>query len=321
MSERLESWTVPVEADRTRVDQYLLRLLPGQSRSQIQGLIRRGFVRVNNLQVKTGYLVKPDDTITCRIPSAPDVLPHPEEIPLNILYRDVDLAVIEKPAGMVCHLGAGVHSGTVVNALLYNLGPMDTGDPSRPGIVHRLDKTTSGVMVVARNVWSHRVLSQQFKSRKVKKEYVALVYGRPTPPAGTINLPIGRDPHDRKKISARARKTRSAVTHYRILEEYSAMTLLQVHIETGRTHQIRVHLAHKGHPVVGDALYGGSWERGLSPELRSEIRNLNRVFLHAHRLELLHPRSGEILSFTSPLPRELDEFLASLRTLERGSVR
>ncbi len=312
MTEKVESWNVPVEADRIRLDQYLLRLMSGQSRSQIQGLIRRGLVRVNNLQVKTGYLVRPDDTITCRISSALEDQPHPENIPLSVLYEDPDLAVIEKPAGIVCHLGAGVRSGTLVNALLHRLGPMETGDSSRPGIVHRLDKTTSGVMVVARNAWTHRALSQQFKGREVKKEYLALVHGKPLPPAGTIDLPLGRDPHNRKKISVRARRARSAVTHYRILKEYPGMTLLQVGIETGRTHQIRVHLAHKGHPVVGDDLYGGSRKRSQLEGRGGHIQDLNRVFLHAHRLQFRHPRTGEELIFTSPLPQELEHFLSSL---------
>lgn len=194
MTEKVESWNVLPDAGRVRLDQYLLRLMPDRSRSQLQALIRKGLVRVNNLAVKTGYHVKPDDEITVQTLSLPPDQPHPENIPLNVLFEDSDLAVIEKPAGLVCHLGAGVRSGTLVNALLYRLGPLDTGDPVRPGIVHRLDKLTSGVMVVAKNPRAHSALALQFKSRVVKKEYLALVYGRPAPPMGTIDEPLGRDP-------------------------------------------------------------------------------------------------------------------------------
>jgi 23S rRNA pseudouridine1911/1915/1917 synthase len=313
LTEKLESWSVPPHTTRVRLDQYLLRLMPNQSRSQIQTLIRKGLVRVDNREVKTGYALKPDDKITVQLPSPPPVHPHAENIPLNILYEDADLAVIEKPAGMVCHLGAGVRSGTLVNALLFRMGPLDTGDPIRPGIVHRLDKLTSGVMVVAKNSWAHRALARQFKSREVKKEYLALVHGRPIPPVGTINLPLGRDPQNRKKISVRARKARSAITHYRILKEYEQLSLLQVQIETGRTHQIRVHLAQMGHPVVGDTLYGGGWKRRLQRQLQPAANDLDRVFLHAHRLEFRHPRTGQSLSFTSPLTPELQGFLELLR--------
>lgn len=312
MTEKVESWNVSCHAGRVRLDQYLLRLMPDRSRSQIQSLIRKGLVRVNNLAVKTGYHVKPDDQITAQTLSLPPDQPHPENIPLNVLYEDSDLAVIEKPAGLVCHLGAGVRSGTLVNALLYRLGPLDTGDPVRPGIVHRLDKLTSGVMVVAKNPWAHSALAQQFKSREVKKEYLALVFGRPVPSMGTIDKPLGRDPQNRKKISTKARKTRSAITHYRILKEYEGLSLLSVRIETGRTHQIRAHLAQKGHPVVGDALYGGMRKRCLPKQLQPAADRLERVFLHACRLEFRHPRTGEPLSFTSPLPPELDDFLALL---------
>jgi len=220
--------------------------------------------------------------------------------------------VIDKPAGMVCHLGAGVRSGTLVNALLYHFGSMETGDRTRPGIVHRLDKLTSGVMVVAKNAWTHRELARQFRSREVEKEYLALVYGRPTPMTGKIDLPIGRDPKDRKKISVRAARGRSAITRYQTLKRYGPFTLLKVRIETGRTHQIRVHLAHKGHPVVGDALYGGSRSRNLPAGLRQAVEEMPRFFLHSHRLEFCHPRTGRPLSFTAPLPGELEQFLAAI---------
>lgn len=286
--------------------------MPDRSRSQIQLLIRLGLAQVNDTEVKTGYRLRINDRISIRISSQPAPQPHPENIPLNVLYEDCDLAVIEKPAGMVCHLGAGVHSGTLVNALLYRMGPIETGDPVRPGIVHRLDKLTSGVMVVAKNSWTHRALAEQFKSRQVTKEYLALVHGRPTPAAGTIDMPIGRDPHNRRKISTSARKARPAVTHYRILREYGTLALLRVRIETGRTHQIRVHLARKGHPVAGDTVYGGSRIHSLSKQLGPAATQLSRIFLHAHRLKFSHPRTGAALDFTSQLPPELEKFLTLL---------
>ncbi len=305
-------WIVQPEEARSRLDQYLTKKIPLTSRSQVQGWIRSTRVLVNGRRRKTGYELRPGDEITLDRPSQAAHHPHPEAIPLTVLYQDTDLAVIDKPAGMVCHLGAGVRSGTLVNALIHHLGVLDAGDPSRPGIVHRLDKLTSGVMVVAKNNWSHRALSQQFKSRAVRKEYLALVYGKPTPSEATIDLPIGRDFRDRKKISARARRKRTAITHYRVEKTLGPFSLLRVRIETGRTHQIRVHLASRGHPVVGDTLYGGHRGRGLNNiALRALVERLPRFFLHAHRLEFQHPRSGEHLSFTSPLPPELEEILTA----------
>ncbi len=312
MTGKTESWIVPSDAGRLRLDQYLRRLLPNQSRSQIQSLIRKGFVRVNDLEVKTGYQLRSNDRITVDSPSQLPEEPRPENIPLTILFEDDDLAVVDKPAGMVCHLGAGVRSGTLVNALLYRIGPLETGDPIRPGIVHRLDKLTSGVMVVAKNARTHRALAEQFKSRVVTKEYIALVYGRPVPASGTIDMPLGRDPYDRKKISTRARKKRSAVTHYRVVKEYGGLSLLRVQIETGRTHQIRVHLAQKGCPVVGDTVYGRIRIGSLPERLRKPLGQLERVFLHAARLGFRHPRSNVELSFASPLPEELEKVLSQL---------
>lgn len=302
---------VPVDAARVRLDRYLSTLLPDQSRSQIQGWIRNGSVRVNNSRVKTGYRLRVGDAISLQpLAPSPGQQPQPENIPLQLIYQDEDLAVVDKPAGLVCHAGAGVRSGTLVNALLYHLGPLQTGNAARPGIVHRLDKLTSGVLVVAKNLETHRALARQFKSRKVRKEYLALVYGRPVPAAGTIDLPLGRDLRDRKKISVRSRRRREAVTHYREEKEIRPFCLLRVRIETGRTHQIRVHLAQMGHPVVGDTLYGGNRARNLAdPRLRMAVRDLARHFLHATRLEFCHPRTGAQVAFSSPLPPELAGFL------------
>jgi 23S rRNA pseudouridine1911/1915/1917 synthase len=298
--------------ERVRLDLYLVRQIAGESRSQIQNWIRKGFIRVNGKPVKAGYLTRIEDRISLQAPESPPDQVSPEAIPLDVLYEDPDLAVINKPAGLACHTGAGIRSGTLVNALLYRMGSLDTGDPARPGIVHRLDKLTSGVMLVAKNTLSHRRLAQQFKSRQVKKEYVALVYGTPFPASGTIDMPIGRDPKNRKKMSTRAHRTRTAVTHYALQKSYGSLSLLGIRIETGRTHQIRVHLAQRGHPVVGDSLYGANRSRSLPMALQPAAKELQRPFLHSFRLEFRHPRSGELLSFSAPLPPELEEFLSFL---------
>ncbi len=295
---------------RIRLDQFLLARIPGESRSQIQNWIRKGHVRVNERQVKSGYLTKLDDWIALNLPEAIPDHPYPEDIPLDVLYEDADLAVLNKPAGLVCHGGAGTTSGTLVNALLYRMGPLDTGNPSRPGIVHRLDKPTSGVMLVSKNKWAHRQLSQQFKNREVKKEYWALVYGQPFPPCDTINMPLGRDPKNRKKMSVRAHRKRTAITHYALDKGFGPVSLLKIRIETGRTHQIRAHMAQKGHPIVGDPIYGSHRIRSLPEKLLFAARELKRPFLHSQRLEFRHPRSGELLSFNSPLPPELQRFVA-----------
>ena len=314
MEELFSRWVVQPGEARIRLDQYLALHIPDTSRSQIQACIRAAEILVNGARTKTGYLVRPGDEISLHRRAEHLPLPRAEVLPLTVIYQDRELAVIDKPAGMVCHLGAGVRSGTLVNALLHHLGVLDAGDPARPAIVHRLDKTTSGLMVVAKNNQSHQALSREFKSRKVRKEYLALVYGMPIPRAGTIDLPVGRDPKNRKKMSVHARRGRNAVTHYTVEKEYGPWTLLRIRIETGRTHQIRVHLAHKGHPIVGDKLYGGNRSQSLGlASLREALGHFQRVFLHAHRLEFYHPSSGALVSFTSPLPLELQDFLKSIQ--------
>ncbi len=308
-------WTVPPSTPKTRLDQYLARAVPDQSRSRIQGWIRAGQVRVNANREKSGYLVRPGDRITLEAAEEEPCAAAPvaEDLPITVLYQDACIAVVDKPAGMVCHVGAGVRSGTLVNALLHRLGPLDTGDPARPGIVHRIDKPTSGLLVVARDPASHRELARQFKERQVRKQYLALVHGAPSPSAGTINKPLGRDRVDRKKISTRARRARSAVTHYEVLETYGTLSLVSIRLETGRTHQIRVHMASIGHPVAGDVLYGRGRDRSLPQLIRGLFNPPGRIFLHAHRLEFRHPRTGAELSFVAPLPPELEEVLRRLR--------
>jgi 23S rRNA pseudouridine1911/1915/1917 synthase len=318
LNDRIESWIVPPGGKRVRLDLFLTRQIPGESRSRIQSWIRDGYIRVNGERVKTGYRARPNDHIVLRVPETIPELIGPEDIPLDVLYEDPDLAVINKPAGLVCHAGAGVRSGTLVNALLHRMGPLDTGDPARPGIVHRLDKFTSGVMLVAKNRVSHRRLALQFKNRQVRKEYLALVYGKPVPASGTIDLPLGRDPRNRKKISARARRARSAVTHYSLQRILGPFSLLGIRIETGRTHQIRAHLSQKGHPVVGDTLYGANRIRNLPAAAAGAVRDLGRPFLHSSRLELHHPSTGETLSFQAPLAQELKVFLERIEKWAAG---
>jgi len=307
---RVERWIIARGEEQRRLDQYLTMQIKDQSRSQIQAWIRKGFVRVNGAEAKTGYLLRQNDEITVQIPEPQPLQLEPEDIPLTIVYEDEDLAVLDKPAGIVCHSGAGVHSGTLVNALLFRMKRLPLGDPLRPGIVHRLDKLTSGLLVVAKNDRSLRALASQFKNREVKKEYLALVYGKPEPSKGTIDMPLGRDPIDRKKISVRAHRVRSAVTHYEIFRQYKMFTLLRVRIDTGRTHQIRVHLSQIGHPVVGDALYGCNRAKNLPIEMRKAVECLNRHFLHACSLSFMHPQKGHPLAFDSPLPQELENFLS-----------
>jgi 23S rRNA pseudouridine1911/1915/1917 synthase len=312
LNKYIECWNVEPDKVRVRLDQFLVDRTSGESRSQIQNWIRKGYLRVNGEQVKTGYRTRLGDRIELEIPEVLPDQPFPEKIPLDILYEDSDLAVINKPAGLVCHAGAGVRSGTLVNALLHHMGPLETGDPARPGIVHRLDKLTSGVMLVAKNKLAHRLLSQQFKSREVKKEYVALVHGSPSPASGTIDMPLGRDPGNRKKISVRARRKRTAITHYAVERRFGSLSLLGIRIETGRTHQIRVHLAQKGHPIVGDSVYGPNRLRSLPARLHAAVKDLQRPFLHSRLLEFHHPRSGALMSLRAPLPAELQRFLAAL---------
>jgi 23S rRNA pseudouridine1911/1915/1917 synthase len=294
-----------------RLDMFLARQLPQFSRSQIQRLIREGAVRVEGAQPKPSLVVWDGLTADVSVaPPAPLEL-QPEALPLSILHDDRSIVVIDKPAGMVVHPGAGHRTGTVVHALLHHVGGLSgIGGRERPGIVHRLDRGTSGVMVIAKTDAAHRALAQQFHDRKIDKEYVALVWGKVA--AGTtMDLPVGRHPRQRQKMSTRAPKGRSALTRVIDAEAVAGLTLVRVAIATGRTHQIRVHLAEAGHPVAGDALYGGV-RRRLPPRLAS-IGRLDRPFLHAARLRFAHPDTSHPMTFDSPLPRDLAEVLAALR--------
>jgi len=301
------SLIVAPEEAGVRIDRYLAGVLPGQSRSQIQRLIKDGAVRVAGQPVKSNRLAHAGDAIVVEIPEPVDPVPQPEALELTIVYQDADIAVVDKPAGMVVHPAAGHSSGTLVNALLHQIKDLSgVGGELRPGIVHRLDKGTSGLMVIAKNDQAHAELGRQFQDREVEKEYVALVWG--VVQAGRrIDLPIGRDPEDRKKMSATARRARSATTRITKALHLPGVSLIHVAIATGRTHQIRVHLSEIGHPIVGDAVYGGV-RRRVPGSLRP-VLTLERPFLHAFRLMFHHPADGRRMEFECPMPHDLQSVL------------
>ncbi len=304
---------VPSEQDRQRLDSFLAGRLERVSRSAVQAWFRKGFVTVNGERAKTSSLVRPGDHILVETPPAAPTDLVPESIPLSILYEDEFLAVVEKPAGMVVHPGAGNLRGTLANALLYHFREISQKESIRPGIVHRLDKDTSGVLVVAKDEHVHDLLSSAFKRRKVRKEYLALVYGNLAKESGVIDVPLGRDPRSRTRISTRSRRPRTAVTEYQVIRQLPGFSYLRVLLHTGRTHQIRVHLQFIGHPVVGDETYGGNRYRQIEDSRKSAaIRHLGRHFLHAWRLTFVHPETGQEMTFESKLPRALADLLSIL---------
>lgn len=308
----IHSITVTDDSEGVRLDRFLVSVLPRQSRSQIQRLIKDGHIRVDGREAKANQPVKTSQAVTVDSPEPIDPIPQPEALEIPILYQDHDIIVVDKPAGMVVHPAAGHASGTLVNALLHHVDDLSgIGGEKRPGIVHRLDRGTSGLMVVAKHDQAHEELSRQFHDREVEKEYFALVWGEVM--AGRrIDAPIGRDPSNRKKMSARARRTREAVTRILRAEHLNpALTLIEVAIHTGRTHQIRVHLSAIGHPVVGDALYGGVHRR-VPGDIRA-VTHLERPFLHAAKLAFMHPVEHRRMEFTSPLPPDLQRVLDELR--------
>jgi 23S rRNA pseudouridine1911/1915/1917 synthase len=283
--------------------------LPQYSRSRIQQWIRSGRVLVNGVAERASHLVRAGDAIDVEPAEAPALHATAEAIPLAVLYEDADLVAIDKPAGMVVHAGAGVHSGTVVNALLHRFGALSgVAGALRPGIVHRLDRFTSGVLLVAKNDNAHRSLAAQFSGRQVEKIYLALVHGNVKRESGRIERPIARDPARRTRMTARLAEGRAAWSEYRVLRRFQGFTLLEVRIGTGRTHQIRVHLSSIGHPVAGDKLYG-------APAVIAGMAPLGRFFLHAHRIGFRQPTTGEELAVVSPLPAELAAWMEGLHPL------
>jgi 23S rRNA pseudouridine1911/1915/1917 synthase len=305
-----QEFSVAPESDGQRLDRFLVSVLGDHSRSQIQKLIADGHVRVGARGARPNLAVRAGDRIVVDLPAAAPSTVEAEEVPLEILHQDADLVVVNKPPGMVVHPGAGHASGTLVNALLHHVSDLSgIGGELRPGIVHRLDRGTSGVMVVAKNDAAHQELSRQFHDREVEKEYIALVWG--VVQAGRrIDAAIGRDPVHRQKMSARSRRAREAVTRITRAFHMPGLTLCQVAIHTGRTHQIRVHLSAIGHPIVGDSLYGGAHRR-VAGDIRA-VTHLQRPVLHAARLAFNHPRDGRRMEFAAGLPADLQEVLDAL---------
>lgn len=290
-----------------RLDHFVAARLPELSRSQVQRLIRSGHVHLSRGRLKASLPVEPGLVVEVELPPAEPAVPAAEALPLAILYDDEDLVVVDKPAGMVVHPGAGHRGGTLVNALLHHVsGLSGIGGTERPGIVHRLDRDTSGLLVVAKHDQAHRHLTRQFQERRVEKTYTALVWGQPDRVA-RYQQPIGRDPRHRQRMSTRAPRGRPAVTQVVDVEPFGSVSLVRLTIETGRTHQIRVHLAAAGHPIVGDAVYGGARRPGVG------IGDARRMFLHATRLSFVHPTRGERLVFEAPLPPAFTTAIEQLR--------
>jgi 23S rRNA pseudouridine1911/1915/1917 synthase len=286
------------EAAGQRLDQFLRSELPEHSRAFLQKLIEQGHIVVNGGTAKASYKVRLDDKVRIEIPPPRLLATLPEEIVLDVLFEDTDLIVVNKPAGLVVHPAAGNYEHTLVNALLHHCrGELaGIGGVERPGIVHRLDKGTSGCIVVAKTDLAHKGLVAQFKSREVKKIYHAVCWGKFARPSGRIETIIGRSERDRKKMSVNASRGRPAMTDYRVLKQLAEFALVELHIHTGRTHQIRVHMAHLGHPVVGDATYGRARQTNIS---------VARPLLHAYKLGFTHPRSQKLLEFTAPVPDDM----------------
>jgi 23S rRNA pseudouridine1911/1915/1917 synthase len=297
-----------------RIDLYLTELLEDFTRSQLQRLIVEKKVFVNGKLVKANYKIKTGDIITCKFPLQEVVPILPENIPLQIIYEDKDLLVINKPRNMLVHPASGKYSGTLVNGLLYHCSELSgRKDCIRPGIVHRLDKDTSGLLVVAKSDYVHQDLVQQFKASLVRREYLALVYGVMSEPGGIIDAPIGRNLRNRQKMAVVLKNSKSAITKYQVLERFQDYTLLHCQLETGRTHQIRVHLAYLQHPVVGDFKYGIS----TSQQEQSRKLGLQGQALHALTLGFRHPCSREWLEFTATPPQD---FVNALQVLGSDSI-
>jgi 23S rRNA pseudouridine1911/1915/1917 synthase len=299
----------------TRLDTWLARAVPELSRARVQALMAEGRVSLDGKPPRPSARVRSGQEVVLDVPLPVAAEPEAEDIPLTLLHEDADLLVVDKPAGLVVHPSPGTPRGTLVNALLRHVCDLSgVGGVLRPGIVHRLDKGTSGLLVVAKNDAAHRDLALQFAGRNVQKEYLALVLGVPRAREGTIDAPIGRDPRDRKRMSVRAARGREARSTFCVIETFDGAALLRVRIHTGRTHQIRVHLGSLGHPVAGDPTYGGTRapsSRGAAA--RAALSSLGRPALHAARLAFRHPRTGERVAFESPLPADLAAVLEALR--------
>ncbi len=308
------TFTVTPSDANIRLDIFLSQKLPDLTRSRIKNLIEDGLVSLNDRPAKAGAKIKAGDRVSITIPAPQPIKAEPEKIPLDIVYEDRHIIVINKPHGLTVHPGAGRARGTLVNALLYHCKDLSgIGGALRPGIVHRIDKDTSGVLVAAKNDKSHQFLAKQFKEHSIKRKYLALVWGTVKDDEGTIDLPIGRHISERKKMSVRARMGRRAVTHYRVIKRFNNFTLLEATLETGRTHQIRVHFSAIHHPVAGDPVYGKKgMPSGISPEIAMSLKNLKRQALHAQVLGIIHPETKKYMEFTAPLPDDIKNLIDAL---------
>lgn len=318
------TFTVGEDEQELRLDVFLTRRDPSLSRSQVQRLIEQQAVRVGSRPAKASQRVRAGDEVHLEVPPVDSYEVAPEDLPLSVIYEDNAIVVIDKPAGMVVHPAPGHASGTLVNAILFHCRDLSgIGGVLRPGIVHRLDKDTSGLLVVAKSDRAHQALTDQFKTRAVEKTYVALVYGDMKEDRGTIDLPVGRHPEDRKKMSTRSRIGRDAVSRWEVRERFGQATLLYVMIDTGRTHQIRVHLHAIGHPVVGDSVYGSIRRANAVADTvqRSLLKRMKRQALHAARLSFRHPLTGDWLTFAAPMPEDMGDLCRQLHSASIKSNR
>ena len=289
----------------TRIDVFLAENMEDLSRSGVQKLIDEGMITLNGGKTKANYKLREKDIIDVTVPEVKEVEILPEDIPLDILYEDADVIVVNKPQGMVVHPAPGHTSGTLVNALMFHCGDDLSGinGEKRPGIVHRIDKDTSGVLMIAKNDMAHQSLAAQLAVHSITRKYNAVVYNGFNEDEGTVNKPIGRNPQDRKKMAVTEKHSRHAVTHYRVIERMEKFTLIEAQLETGRTHQIRVHMTYIGHPLLGDPVYGP----------KKQPVSLEGQALHARVLGFIHPRTGEYMEFEAPLPPHFEALLERLR--------
>ncbi len=314
-ADRRLTLVVPADAAGTRLDRFLATAAEVGTRSQGKQLIDAGRVRVGGLVRKRAFVLPAGACIDIELREVEPLDVTPEALPLRILYEDDVLLVLDKAPGMVVHPAPGARRGTVVNALVHRLGTLaGVGAAERPGIVHRLDRDTSGVLLVARSAGALEALARQFRERRVEKRYLAVVRGHLRPDAGRIDQPIGRHPHERKRMSVRSRRGRAAITRWEVVERFAATTLVRLAPETGRTHQLRVHLAAAGHPIVGDKVYGGR----RSGHLPAPAGEFPRQALHAEELSFDHPADGRRLTVRAPLPDDLAVLVATLRATGRA---
>ena len=302
-----QEYIVPEKSSGLRIDKFLTESCPDYTRSFLQKLLKSELVEVNGKPVKSSYKTAAGDTVTFEVPEAVEAEITAQEMPLDILYEDEDVILINKPKGMVVHPAAGHYEGTLVNGLMHHCREQLSGinGVMRPGIVHRIDMDTTGVLIVGKNDLAHNSIAEQLKVHSITRKYYAVVFGSLKDDEGTIHAPIGRHPNDRKKMSINSKNGKDAVTHYKVLERFHGYTLVECRLETGRTHQIRVHMASIGHPLLGDQVYGPA----------KQPFRLQGQTLHAGVLGFLHPRTGEYMEFSAPLPKYFEELLEKLRRL------